>query len=165
VRPIETDARSLVSVTNPKLFCEVLSPSTAATSDKDAAPQQYGELTDRGVPSANPPIGPRRRPPQLGGSLEPCPLGASVTGMGPGRKLLIASVGVATVNYVAVGCETGRTTSANLMAPEPPAEYSGGTGSGGKSSGGAPAGGAAAKAGAPGDSGADSRGGQGEGGA
>lgn len=85
--------------------------------------------------------------------------------MGPGRKLLIASVGVATVNYVAVGCQTGTTTSANLMAPEPPGEYSGGSYSGGQSNGGAPAGGAAGKAGAPGESGADSRGGHGEGGA
>ena len=86
--------------------------------------------------------------------------------MGPGRKLLIASVGVATVNYVAVGCQTSsRTTSANLMAPEPPGEYSGGTDAGGRSSGGAPAGGAAAKAGASAESGSDSRGGQGEGGA
>jgi hypothetical protein len=33
------------------------------------------------------------------------------------RKLLIASVGVATVNYVLAGCETGA-TSGNLPAPQ-----------------------------------------------
>lgn len=40
------------------------------------------------------------------------------------RKLLVAAIGVATINYVAVGCGKTNITSGNLPAPhEPDASY------------------------------------------
>lgn len=71
------------------------------------------------------------------------------------RKLLIASVGVATINYLVAGCGDEGDTSANLMIVNP--------GSGGSSqTGGSSSGGADGASGAPdesgGGAGADGRG-------
>ena len=63
-----------------------------------------------------------------------------------GRKLLVASVGVAAVSYVACG---GDDTVANLVAP--PATTTGAAGSGGTTGGGGAGGGDAAMPDAPKD--------------